>query len=67
MFSRRTLLAAPTLALPAAAQWQPTRSIRLVVGFTPAGTTDIAARTLAEGLTQRPGPTRLGENRPGAG
>ena len=67
MFSRRILLAAPTLALPAAAQWQPTRSIRLVVGFTPAGTTDIAARILAERLTQRLGQSGLVENRPGAG
>lgn len=67
MFSRRILLAAPTLALPAAAQWQPTRSVRLVVGFTPAGTTDIAARILAERLTQRLGQSVLVENRPGAG
>ena len=67
MLSRRILLASPALAMPAAAQWAPVRSIRLVVGFTPAGTTDIAARILAERLTQRLGQSVLVENRPGAG
>ena len=67
MLSRRILLASPVLAMPAAAQWAPVRSIRLVVGFTPAGTTDIAARILAERLTQRLGQSVLVENRPGAG
>jgi tripartite-type tricarboxylate transporter receptor subunit TctC len=68
---RRALLASPALLAfghgPARAQWAPSRSIRLVVGFTPAGTTDIAARILAERLTQRLGQSVLVENRPGAG
>jgi tripartite-type tricarboxylate transporter receptor subunit TctC len=78
-FSRRTLLGAtaaglsaglspltrPALAQGAAAY--PSRSIRLIVGFTPAGTTDIAARILAERLTHRLGQNVVVENRPGAG
>lgn len=70
--NRRALLGAsliaPTLARPALAQpaW-PARSVRLVVGFTPAGTTDIAARIIAERLGPRLGQQVIVENRPGAG
>ncbi|HYF06563.1 MAG TPA: tripartite tricarboxylate transporter substrate binding protein [Acetobacteraceae bacterium] len=70
--NRRALLgatlAAPLLAPAVRAQgaW-PTRSIRLIVGFTPAGTTDIAARIIAERLSQRLGQQVVVENRPGAG
>lgn len=63
-------LGAPLLAGAAGAQsaaWSPTRPIRLIVGFTPAGTTDIAARILVEPLSQRLGQPVLIENRPGAG
>lgn len=67
MLNRRLLLATPALAIPGRAQWSPARSIRIVVGFTPAGTTDIAARILAERLTQRLGQSVVVENRPGAG
>jgi tripartite-type tricarboxylate transporter receptor subunit TctC len=62
--SAASLLAAP--AVRAQGTW-PNRTIRLIVPFTPAGTTDIAARILAERLTHRLGQNVIVENRPGAG
>jgi tripartite-type tricarboxylate transporter receptor subunit TctC len=52
---------------PVAAQstW-PTRPVRLLVGFPPGSTPDVAARILAEGLTQSLGQSVVVENRPGA-
>jgi tripartite-type tricarboxylate transporter receptor subunit TctC len=67
--TRRGAIAA---ALPfAAARAQdpsawPTRTVRLVVPFPPAGTTDIAGRIAAEMLTPRLGQQVIVENRPGA-
>jgi tripartite-type tricarboxylate transporter receptor subunit TctC len=61
--------AASTLALGAAAQASdyPNKPIRLVVPFTPGGSTDILARTIGEQLTKAWGQTVIIENVPGAG
>ena len=65
--NRRALLAG--LALPGLARaqgWQPNRPIRMLCGFPPAGTTDLAARLAAEGLSRRLGVPVAVENRAGA-
>src|SRR5712692_5963195 len=45
----------------------PTRPVRLIVGFTPAGGNDIVARLMGQWLTERLGRSFVIENRPGAG
>jgi len=45
----------------------PTRPIKFVVPYTPAGTTDVLARLVAQWLTERLGQTVYVENKPGAG
>ena len=69
--TRRAALAAPLLAsLPDIARAQgawPARPVRMVVPFTPAGTTDVAARILCERLQARLGQPFTVENRAGAG
>jgi tripartite-type tricarboxylate transporter receptor subunit TctC len=52
---------------PARADDYPTRSVTIVVPFTPAGSTDMVARMLAQKLEQRLGKSFVVENRPGAG
>ena len=60
------LFAAITAVTPAIAQDWPTRPIKLLVGFGPGGGTDIAARIVADGLTEVLGQPVVVENKPGA-
>ena len=50
-----------------AADTYPSRSIRWIVPYTPAGTTDILARIMGQRLAERLGQTIVIDNRPGAG
>jgi len=64
-------LAAGTAALPitsriAGAQTYPARPIRVIVGYAPAGGTDIFVRLIGQPLTDRLGQSLVIENRPGA-
>ncbi len=64
---RRALLATP-LATPALAQgWAPVRPIRMIVPFVAGGSTDVAARIVAEPMGERLGQPVIVENRGGSG
>ncbi|MEO8524110.1 MAG: tripartite tricarboxylate transporter substrate binding protein [Caldimonas sp.] len=58
------VLAGPATALAAD---YPTRPVKFVVPYTPAGTTDVLARIVAQWLTEHMGQSFVVENKPGAG
>ena len=60
-------VAAPAVARRAFADAYPSRPVRLIVGFTPAGGNDIIARLMGQWLTEQLGQTFVIENHPGAG
>src|SRR5438045_9498649 len=56
-----------SLASDALAQSDPSKPIRLVVGFSPGGAADVVARNIGEGLGHALGQPIIVENRAGAG
>ena len=72
-FARRATLCAlaaltGAAAFPVAAQEAyPTKAVRIVVGFSAGGTTDVVARLLSKELSEELGQSFIVENKPGAG
>lgn len=62
LLSALAMTSGPTVAAP-----YPEKPVKLIVSWSPGGTTDILARIMAQGLTEKLGQTVLVENRPGGG
>jgi tripartite-type tricarboxylate transporter receptor subunit TctC len=60
------VLGALALSQPACAQHYPSKPVRIIVGFGAGGGTDIAARAVAQKLTDAFGTSFVVDNRPGA-
>src|SRR5262245_62640573 len=59
--------ALPTASRIARAQAYPSRPVRIVASFAPAGSSDIVARLMGQWLSERFGQQFVIENRPGGG
>jgi tripartite-type tricarboxylate transporter receptor subunit TctC len=59
-------LATTAAATSSHAQTWPAKPVRIIVGLSPGGTTDVFTRTLAQRLTEAWGQSVIVENRPGA-
>ena len=59
--------AAAMTGMPALAQNFPSKPVRWIVPFAPAGNYDVTSRIVAEAMSRRLGQTVLVDNRPGAG
>jgi tripartite-type tricarboxylate transporter receptor subunit TctC len=61
-----SVVALPALTRVAAGQSYPTRSLRIVVGFTPGGAADTTMRLIGQWLSEHLGQSVIIDNRPGA-
>jgi len=59
--------ALPVVSRAARAQAYPTRPVRMIVPFAPAGSSDLTARLIGQWLSERLGQQFVIDNRPGAG
>jgi tripartite-type tricarboxylate transporter receptor subunit TctC len=57
----------PSGTSPAHAQGFPSKTIRIIVPFTPGGSNDVVAREIASGLQDSLKQTAVVENKPGGG
>jgi tripartite-type tricarboxylate transporter receptor subunit TctC len=67
LFLAALLLGLMSPSSPASAQEYPTRTVRLIVPYSPGGPTDVYSRLLAQGLGEALKQAFVIENRPGAG
>lgn len=66
-FAMAALAAASVMGAPAALAAYPEKPIRLIVGFSAGGTTDVVARVIGKEVGEALGQPVVVENRPGAG